>query len=409
MLTYLSQPQWQNKPQRQSQWRVLGQVRRHVDIHLVMDDRRVPFRFFEQASADRQARLYPTNTMRNVAMQGARSEWVVTIEGDMTLDAHARKRLLQHAKRFQNSEAYQGKVAFILPLFEEVAGSGEHVVEQPATKKRLVHAVEDGRLVPYAAPSHDYFNMSQWTEANDPYLVTLPGRMEPYYMVRRALNVQYDQHVLCYRDKVHQLELMARAQFRFVILPDVFVLDHSHQPVPLDTINRTYSSAVSADFRQGDDKSRVTILPPSDSNSSSGYIYAVNSIEHNNTNYNVSNFCDHPWINVRNGPFGWASWSQGIIAHHIILTESVGGVTGKVLGPACSGAPKYTYDLTSEGVLMQGVLFNALVLFLCCLLFCFRRYQKWFRIFQTSGPVRDRYNTHRCTDNWSLWPGSSMY
>jgi hypothetical protein len=42
---------------------------------------------------DKPPTAYPMNYLRNVAVKGARTDWVITLESDMALPSHARQRM----------------------------------------------------------------------------------------------------------------------------------------------------------------------------------------------------------------------------------------------------------------------------------------------------------------------------
>lgn len=247
-----------DRPEQQEElakwWRSSPYLSLHADIHLVRDDGEVPF-----GNGNGHGHFYPYNTLRNVAIAGARSDWLMYIEGDMILDATIRERLEVHLQRDMLRRA-GSDVAYIVPLFKALEASSEVVVGVlPATPGAVPPAVgavpvvipdaepvsvpadvgalrkKADTISAYPMESHGYFKEDQWYarwaknkqsgQPQRPYPVELNFGMEPYFVVEKRVTVDYDQHMFCQRDKTQHVQMLRNVPFQFFMLPDVFVID----------------------------------------------------------------------------------------------------------------------------------------------------------------------------------------
>jgi hypothetical protein len=270
-------------------WDGSDDLRAKTDIHIVLDDHMLP-----RGSKDADTRFYPINTLRNVALKGVRSDWIIYLEGDMRIDANTRSRLDAHVH--DHFLAHKGRPhAYIVPLFYEgndTDVSSSEMVPFPQNTGALLDLIP-ASLNPYSKYSHSYFKLYKWSflyrgwlsgkfpsagTTSNPYEHALEFGMEPYFVAEAAMLPAYDQHMVCYRDKVHQLYLMRLSGFRFFILSDAFIINHEEPRI--------------ADL--GADSTRDPSLPA------------------------LYNLCDSEWSRAR--VKSWTQFAEGSLAHSLVCT-----------------------------------------------------------------------------------------
>jgi glycosyltransferase involved in cell wall biosynthesis len=139
---------------------------------------------------------YPINLLRNIALNNARTDYVLLVDADFIPSANAHDSLLLKFK-IKPELMYDGKALLILPAFERRLGHDEKASlltsnDLPSTKGSLLKQMEDHpeRLDIFHKtefePGHKPTNFPLWYNASDMYLVKYQFHFEPYYVIRKS-------------------------------------------------------------------------------------------------------------------------------------------------------------------------------------------------------------------------------
>jgi len=221
--------------------------------------------------------LYPANKMRNLAIQEARTEWILTLEVDLVLSPHAASTLRKvsemslspHDFTEGKSSIYpacdekgemdwngervpcpdkppQERWAFVVPLLqeagEETSCAGAYSQGSIKKSSELPANISDGRSWPLLKGcgymSHDFMDYDHWMERGVgilPLPLLSPGiyqqdqptrpLYEPYFVTKRSWLPRFDDAVLfCTYDKMDQMFRMQQLRFGFFSLRGVYLL-----------------------------------------------------------------------------------------------------------------------------------------------------------------------------------------
>jgi hypothetical protein len=202
---------------------VYTQVRQWVDIHLI--------------TADMQRALYPINVLRNLAIEHARTDFIVLLEADCLVPAGSRELLVRkYLPRMMEEAAHGTATGWIMPLFDAPDSSSVRSAAFPQDKAGLLAASPS--WTPCGYDSHRYFHSLGWEEATEPQSLDLPSHQEPYYVVNRRYAARYDPRRGWLSrefghgpsgDKLFQVEGQKRLT-PFKVLPDAFILRFKSWP-----------------------------------------------------------------------------------------------------------------------------------------------------------------------------------
>eukprot|EP00039_Didymoeca_costata_P019762 m.338835 g.338835 ORF g.338835 m.338835 type:complete len:416 (-) comp18562_c0_seq1:267-1514(-) len=184
--------------------------------------------------------LYPANFLRNLAIDKVRTRSAFLID----VDFHPSKGLYRKLLKYDEDRArgvYGPKTAFVIPAFEihasVVTDSKEQLIEAIQRKRAkpvLAEGMEPRSIVEYD-PAHVYFiDYPKWYKTSEPYERRVEYvANEPYVMVDLSNRCvpAYDERFF-YRgsDKqeyTHHLHVLG---FKFLVLPDVFIVHRWHAP-----------------------------------------------------------------------------------------------------------------------------------------------------------------------------------
>ncbi|EUB64751.1 Glycosyltransferase-like protein LARGE2 [Echinococcus granulosus] len=184
--------------------------RENIDIHLV----------FQEGS------YYPINALRNTAIKYANTAYIFIVDFDFVPKPHLRtyfQRTLASANKIE-------RVAYIVPAFETFYTQ----LAFPTTKWRLLQTVASGVVKPFRIDvwqaGHLATNYSHWYKTEMPYEVKWDADFEPYVLIRRG-HGQFDEHFVGFGwNKVSFFMLLDALDFKFVVLPNAFIIHFPHAP-----------------------------------------------------------------------------------------------------------------------------------------------------------------------------------
>ena len=186
--------------------------RRNVNVHIVY----------------KQGKLYPTNYLRNTALNAVKTQYVFLNDGDF-LPMKGLFSYLKRATKIKLDDEENRKTVLIVPAFE----TQRMELNVPKSKEELLKEVKHGLVKPLCDQcphnSHKPTNYKKWYETEHSYEVEWKNYYEPYIVVRSDV-ARYDERFIGYGfNKVSQLTQLKAQCYRFLVLADVFVIHVAHQ------------------------------------------------------------------------------------------------------------------------------------------------------------------------------------
>jgi hypothetical protein len=170
---------------------------------------------------------YPVNYLRNIALQYARTRYVISLDVDFIPNPDMHEQLREAASRLDNS---QKKEALVVPAFEVPSGA------YPNSKPQMLEMM--GRNTAYQVHlykgihAHQPTDYARWSSATEPYEVFYEYSYEPYYVIKRSDCPLFDERFIGYgNDKSSHTYELAANNFAFTVLPDSFII-HKDHPEP---------------------------------------------------------------------------------------------------------------------------------------------------------------------------------
>lgn len=195
-------------------WLSHGSMMRHVDIHLVYDDKIVAFELPD--------RPFPVNILRNVAIRYARTGSVFYIEGDFIPSPDLYPSLDPVRERLAKGE----KSVFIVAPFSTDNNNFDMKLF-PKNKEELQDMVSKGtqnmRDLSYFS-SHRAFNFGQWFRETNIYPAHFSSGYEPYYIGPKSYPLFEEIFIGCGADKVSHPAELSSAGFAFNVLATGFIV-----------------------------------------------------------------------------------------------------------------------------------------------------------------------------------------
>ncbi|KAM7540657.1 hypothetical protein Aperf_G00000030884 [Anoplocephala perfoliata] len=170
---------------------------------------------------------YPINALRNVAIQYAETKYVFILDFDFIPSPGL-------YENFQNVLSTADKstknVAYIVPAFETFNSQ----LDFPSTKEDLLQRIASGVVKPFRIDvwqaGHWATNYSRWYTSDSAYEVQWDADFEPYILIRREYG-QFDENFVGFGwNKVSFFMLLDALNFKFVVLPDAFIIHLPHPP-----------------------------------------------------------------------------------------------------------------------------------------------------------------------------------
>lgn len=180
---------------------------------------------------------YPINFLRNVALDGARTEWVFPIDMDFTPSIGASEVITEHLPSGESG-------VLVLPAFEiddspmarmKRVMNNEEVDDFPLTKERLLNAGATVFHHDNWAPAHDASESDRWRRESGGTYPIHTGKnahesYEPYVVVKRKGLPHYDERFDGYGfNKVQWILCLRCSGYKFNVVEDAFVLHAEHK------------------------------------------------------------------------------------------------------------------------------------------------------------------------------------
>ena len=195
---------------------------------------------------------FPINVLRNMALDGVkqraiqaqvRAPWILVVDADARITGNMREatRQLRSILAFgEGPPRHHGfdeqRTVFVVPAFSRA--QGDPLVPLSVTNK---HDLRDYLFRGEAEIMHatsfpisylGSMDLWRWTFATEPYHVRYTHRWEPYYIARMGGNFPYFDERFVDRglNKAQQQFALFARDYRYVIMPDTFVVD---TPMPV--------------------------------------------------------------------------------------------------------------------------------------------------------------------------------
>ena len=158
---------------------------------------------YEVVGDEMMTLLLPINTMRNYALLQARTRLVSMVDVDLLVSASLFDWLLEPGNAALLLKECAAKKVFVLPAFEtahqkDMAAAHKVAGDAVARSKRELGAMVRSRLVHQFAlylfrEGHNSTEYDRWFGATQPYAVRWQQDYEPWFIIDRFANPQYDQ------------------------------------------------------------------------------------------------------------------------------------------------------------------------------------------------------------------------
>nr|VZI46218.1 unnamed protein product [Spirometra erinaceieuropaei] len=206
----------------------------------------------------REGNFYPINGLRNIAVQYATTDYVFLVDFDFIptprMHTYLRERVsFQISKADDSEDDNLGSrdnnievekpslkrsspendsrpVAYVIPAFETFYTQFLF----PANKTELLNQISTGVVKPFRIDlwpaGHQATNYAHWYKSSIPYEVKWEADFEPYVVVKKSA-AKFDTRFLGFGwNKVAYTMLLDALGYRFVVLPEVFVIHLPHSP-----------------------------------------------------------------------------------------------------------------------------------------------------------------------------------
>ncbi|KYQ89627.1 putative glycosyltransferase [Tieghemostelium lacteum] len=185
---------------------------------------------------------YPVNNLRNLAIRNSKTDWVLLIDVDFITPLHAHQYLVDLI-RDQNTPS-NDLVSYVIPSLS----SDLHRYRIPDSKEELVETIKNHTIFQsntgFCKKCHGPTNYDKWTslKANgEIYQAEYTWIYEPFLLYRKSQINDYDERLKGYGwDKNTHTFGMACQGFRFMVLPNVWIVHMNHPSKPWEGTD-TYS------------------------------------------------------------------------------------------------------------------------------------------------------------------------
>jgi hypothetical protein len=226
-------------------WFTSDAMRRHVDIHLVVED--------NIALMQTGDRPFPVNILRNIGVKFSRTTNVFYVEADFVPN-----RMMRHSKSFSEVKKRlktEPKAVYVVPgliTWNKEISHPDYDLETkfPKDKEELWSVYnEDPRdetgIQPLSVKfdSHRAFPYAQWKTATAIFEIsnTHAGGFEPYYISTRDYPLFEEVFVGCGQDKIVHFTELSRANYKVYGVPDSFIVHLDSTGMGTSWCKSTYS------------------------------------------------------------------------------------------------------------------------------------------------------------------------
>uniref|UniRef100_A0A158QGM6 Hexosyltransferase n=1 Tax=Rodentolepis nana TaxID=102285 RepID=A0A158QGM6_RODNA len=174
-----------------------------------------------------RSNYYPINALRNVAIRYSETKHIFVIDFDFIPKPGLYANFLNLlSTTIENTT----KVAYIVPAFETFNSQ----LDFPSTKEELLQQVASEVVKPFRIDvwqtGHLATNYSHWYSTDVAYGVTWDTDFEPYVLINREFG-QFDENFVGFGwNKVSFFMLLDALDFKFIVIPDVFIIHFPHAP-----------------------------------------------------------------------------------------------------------------------------------------------------------------------------------
>ncbi|XP_076748862.1 xylosyl- and glucuronyltransferase LARGE1 isoform X1 [Xylocopa sonorina] len=172
--------------------------------------------------------LYPINYLRNIAMSYISTAFIFQLDVDFLPQLSLHETLISYINKLNITES--DKVALIVPAFE----TERYRFTFPANKDELLKFLKRGILYTFRyhvwTQGHAATNYTYWRNTMEPYEVSWEPDFEPYIVVSR-LAPRYDTRFIGFGwNKVSYLTHLTVLDYKYIVLPDTFIIHRPHAP-----------------------------------------------------------------------------------------------------------------------------------------------------------------------------------
>eukprot|EP01132_Coremiostelium_polycephalum_P008037 gene8037-9885_t len=188
-------------------------MKKNVDIHLVY-----------KSTKDKS---YPINSLRNIAIEYALTDFVYTVDIDFIVSPNAHANIVSWITIIDSYKTF-----YVIPAFEMDGYSMDSHEIFPKTKKELVELMKKDEVrqihVNLAPEAHFATDYEQWKYSKKPFNSEYQNHWEPYGVFRKSSH-QYDPRFAGYGwDKVSHTYQLNSLGYKFIVLPDAYMIHLSH-------------------------------------------------------------------------------------------------------------------------------------------------------------------------------------
>lgn len=179
---------------------------------------------------------YPINRLRNIAIRNAKTQYIFLVDVDFVpspdLEILAKDQITDYN---ETKNSANDKLAFVVSAFD---GTRNVLTKDlPETKEELIRMVKRKKnLAPFrqieSPLSHRSTNYSKWYHTSEPYEITsYQDKYEPYLILRLTSEIPlYDERFTGYgMNKISHVMELALLRYKFVVLPDVWIVHRYHR------------------------------------------------------------------------------------------------------------------------------------------------------------------------------------
>ena len=205
--------------------------------------------------------MYPINHLRNLALQCAKTEFVLLIDGDFIPNKGFHDKAIKQYKYIYSNNNKQNKsIALVIPAFEFGSSYNFYTKRQKQKKKKIIRAKEEESVKNYnlsnlnlpltkkeisslylsdkvrgfhihrCTQCHKPTNYSKWLKNDEPYFVKYKASYEPYIMIKRINLRRYDARFRGYgwNKIIHLLTLAWIDKINWIVSNDCFIFHIPH-------------------------------------------------------------------------------------------------------------------------------------------------------------------------------------
>ncbi|XP_050448704.1 xylosyl- and glucuronyltransferase LARGE1-like isoform X2 [Cataglyphis hispanica] len=172
--------------------------------------------------------LYPINYLRNIAVSYVSTPFIFQLDVDFLPQVGLYENLMNNINRLNINES--DKIALIVPAFE----TERYRFTFPANKEELLKFLKRGILYTFRyhvwTQGHAATNYSLWRNSMEPYEVSWEPDFEPYIVVSKSAP-RYDTRFVGFGwNKVSYVTHLTALNYKYIVLPDTFIIHRPHAP-----------------------------------------------------------------------------------------------------------------------------------------------------------------------------------